>query len=245
MASTRFQKTPLHYIQYLGLKGLCALVRLLPYKMAVRGMGKLMGLSRFLLPKRFKLVCHNIALAFPQKSPEEVFQIALKSWQNMGTILAEFVQLANMSKEEFKKHCQIEGLEKIQKAQGTTGGIIHIGHFTNWEAFGLAASVYGMEKAVLAQRVDNPYVDEEMNRLRNIFSGHTFSDSAPFRQQAHFHRRKKQLIMSLFQLNFESAAGHEPATILSYLRIILIRFYVSYTSYKSWCTQFVPIMLIS
>ena len=46
---------------------------------------------------------------------------------------------------------------------------------------------------------------------------------------------------ALFQLNFESAGGHEPATISSYLRIIMIRFYVSYTSFKSWCTQFVPI----
>ena len=52
------------------------------------------------------------------------------------------------------------------------------------------------------------------------------------------------VLFSLFQLNFESAAGHEPATISPYLRIILTRFYVSYTSFKSWCTQFVPIMII-
>ena len=51
--------------------------------------------------------------------------------------------------------------------------------------------------------------------------------------------------LKLFELNFESAVGHEPATISSYLRIILIRFYVSYTSFKSWCTQFVPISFIA
>ena len=117
---------------------------------------------------------HDIASAFPDKTPQEVHQIAVQSWRNMGTILAEFIQLTHMSREEFKKHCRVVGLEKIQKAQGTTGGIIHIGHFTNWEAFGLAASVYGMEKAVLAQRVDNPYIDQETNRLRNIFGGKTF-----------------------------------------------------------------------
>ena len=173
MSQTRFQKTAFHYLQYLALKAFCVLFALLPYRFSIFISRMLMGWTTF-FPNRFKRMEYDIARAFPDKSAQQVHQIAKDSWRNMGTILAEFIQLTHMSRENFKKHCRVTGLEKIQQAQGTTGGIIHIGHFTNWEAFGLAASVYGMDKAVLALRADNPYIDQEMNRLRNIFTGRTF-----------------------------------------------------------------------
>ena len=174
MSSTRFQKTPVHYLQYLALKGFCVLFALLPYRFSVCATRTLMGWVRVLFPKRFKRMQYDIQYAFPQKSTQEVKQIAIESWSNMGTILAEFIQLSHMKQENFKQYCRVEGFEKIKAAEGKTGGIIHIGHFTNWESFGLAASVYGADKAVLALRADNPYIDEEMNRLRNIFGGRTF-----------------------------------------------------------------------
>ena len=171
----RFQKTPLHYIQYLGLKTACAMLRLLPYAWAVAAGRFATGSVRFVMPKRFKRSMYDIQRAFPQKTPQEVFAIALESWRNMGGILAEFVQLTAMTPEKFKKYVEVAGIEKMLEAQrNKQGGIIHIGHFTNWEAFGLAGAVWGIDKAVLAQRVDNPYVDEETNRLRNIFTGRTF-----------------------------------------------------------------------
>lgn len=174
MSDTRFQKTFSHYLQYLALKGFCAVFALLPYRFSVRLSRTLMGAARVFFPKRFKRMEYDIQHAFPQKSAPEVHQIAVESWKNMGTILAEFIQQSHMSREQFKKHVRIIGVEKLHRAEGTTGGIIHIGHFTNWEAFGLAASVYGSDKAVLALRADNPYIDREMNRLRNIFGGRTF-----------------------------------------------------------------------
>ncbi len=196
MAETRFKKTPFHYLQYLALKVFCVLFALLPYHFSVDLARTLMGWTTVFFPNRFKRMEYDISRAFPEKSTQEVHQIAVDSWRNMGTILAEFIQLTHMNRENFKKHCKIDGLEKIQQAQGTTGGIIHIGHFTNWEAFGLAASVYGMKKAVLAQRVDNPYIDEETNRLRNIFGGQTFYSNhgeQPFFAAMRWIKRKRLL----------------------------------------------------
>ncbi len=173
MTKNRFKKTPLHYVQYLALKAVCVTVSALPYRLAVCLARRLVGATRFILRSRFNRTVRDIQKAFPDKSSEQARQIAIESWENMGVIMAEFLQLSAMNVEKFKTYCRIEGIEKLRQAEGTTGGIIHIGHFTNWEAFGLAASAYGFEKAVLAQRVDNPYVDEEINRLRNVFSGTT------------------------------------------------------------------------
>ena len=196
MKKARFKKTPFNYIQYLALKTFCVLFGLLPYKTAVSVSRKATGAVRFVMPKRFKRSMYDIRRAFPDKTEQEVYDIALESWRNMGGILAEFIKFAKMTPEQFKKYNRVIGLEKIQQAENTTGGIIHIGHYTNWEAFGLAASVYGLDKAVLAQRVDNPYVDEETNRLRNIFSGRTFysnNEDKPFFACMRWLKKKKLL----------------------------------------------------
>ena len=148
------------------------------------------------MKKRFNRSVYDIRRAFPQMTEEQARATALESWRNMGGILAEFIKLTHMTPEQFKKHCRVLGLEKMLRAQNTTGGIIHIGHFTNWEAFGLAGAVYGVDKAVLAQRVDNPYVDEETNRLRNIFSGRTFysnNEDKPFFACMRWLKKKKLL----------------------------------------------------
>lgn len=196
MAQNRFEKSPFHYLQYLSLRAVCLVLAWLPYGWAVMLGKNLMRGVRVFFPKRFARMKSDIQKAFPEKSAQEVEQIARASWSNMGVIFAEFVQLSSLSAEAFKKHCRIEGIEKLHQAQYTTGGIIHIGHFTNWEAFGLAASAYGFDKAVLAQRVDNPYVDEEINRLRNIFSGRTFYSNhqdRPFFACMRWLKQKKML----------------------------------------------------
>ncbi len=196
MAKNRFQKTPLHYFQYLALKIACALFGLLPYKLSVSIARRVTGTVRFVMPNRFRRTMYDLQRAFPKMTKEQLHATALESWRNMGGIFAEFIQMTRMPPEKAKKYTKIEGLEKVQKVEGVTGGIIHIGHFTNWEAFGLAASLYGMDKAVLAQRVDNPYVDEETNRMRNIFSGRTFysnHEDKPFFTCMRWLKKKKLL----------------------------------------------------
>lgn len=203
MKTSRFKKTPLHYIEYIGLKLFCLFFKVLPYRLAIVFSRTATGAVRFIMPKRFKRSVYDIQQAFPEMSPQQVHQTAVESWKNIGGILAEFIKLTAMTPEAFRKHCRVIGFEKMLKAQDTTGGIIHIGHFTNWEAFGLASSVYGADKAVLAQRVDNPYIDEETNRLRNIFTGRTFysnHEDKPFFACMRW-LKKKKLLGILFDQN--------------------------------------------
>lgn len=170
----RFQKTPLYYIQYLALRVLCFFFRLLPYRLAVATGRCATGGLRFILLGRFKRTLSDIKRAFPDKTDGEVYQIALESWRNMGAIMAEFLKLTVMSTEQIKEKVEVRNADKMLKAQEDgKGAIIHIGHFTNWEAFGLAGAAWGIDKAVLAQRMNNPYVDEYVQKLRNKLGGRT------------------------------------------------------------------------
>ncbi len=169
----RFQKSPSYFVQYIGLKAACTLLRFIPYRLACAfGRGCTATAAR-LMKKRFERSVRDVQLAFPEKTPLQARQIALNSWRNMGQILAEFVHLSAMTREQFLKKVEVRGVEKLHQARQDKGALIHIGHFTNWEAFGLAAGAVGFEANVMAQKVDNPYVDEETNRLRHVFGGIT------------------------------------------------------------------------
>ena len=145
----------------------------MPYRIACALGRNLTGLAGLVMRKRFKRSVHDIQLAFPDKTAQQARAIAWQSWRNMGQIFAEFIHLSAMSREQFLQKVEVRGAEKIAKARQDKGGLIHIGHFTNWEAFGLAAGAIGFEANVMAQKVDNPYVDEETNRLRHVFGGIT------------------------------------------------------------------------
>lgn len=257
MARDAFQKTPLHFLQYIALKAVCLFVRALPYRLAVWMGRTIIAPVRWPMHKRFVRMQHDIARAFPDKSPQEVHQIALDSWCNMGAIFAEFLKLSSMSKAQFRKHCRIDGVEKLTSPVAKNGGIIHIGHFTNWEAFGLAASVYGFEKAVLAQRIDNPYVDKEINRLRHVFSGCTLYSNhqdKPFFTCMRW-LKKKQMLGILFDQNTTAGemwipflgrmAAFAPITALLAIKMQVPVFPVNVSREKNGqlvCTVYDPIL---
>lgn len=169
----RFQKSPSYFAQYVALKAACFSIRLLPYQTACSLGRFITGTGARIMKKRFNRSVYDIQRAFPQKTDQEAREIAMQSWRNMGQILAEFVHLSAMTRDKFLQKVQVVGAEKLRKAREEKGGLIHIGHFTNWEAFGLAAGAIGFEANVMAQKVDNPYVDEETNRLRHVFGGIT------------------------------------------------------------------------
>ena len=93
----RFQKSPSYFIQYAGLKTACALFRILPYNTAISVGRFSTAMAAKIMHKRFERNLCDIAQVFPDKSPQEIHQIALNSWKNMGQILAEFVKLSSFS----------------------------------------------------------------------------------------------------------------------------------------------------
>lgn len=252
----RFQKSPSYFIQYAGLKTACFCLRLLPYQAAC-------ALGRFcttaaaaVMRKRFERSVQDIQRAFPDMSPAQARRAAKDSWRNMGQILAEFIKLSSYPREKVLRFVELRGIDKLHRAQDNTGGIIHIGHFTNWEAFGLAASADGIFSAVMAQRVDNPYVDEETNRLRHTFGGQTFysnHDANPFFACVRWLKKGKLIgiltdqnvvASEIFMHFFGRPAAISPITALLSIRLQVPVFPVEVTreNGKLVCTVHDPIL---
>lgn len=155
------------YCQYLGLKALIFLIRLMPWGFALK-FGEFLGRTLTLvIRKRYHRTIQDIQKAFPEKSEKEVKAIALESWQNIGRLAAEFVKACYMPDDKILSKTEIHGLDEVinLNKQGK-GCILHLGHFTNWELAGLVISIICKKVCFVAKPQTNPYVDGEVNRLR-------------------------------------------------------------------------------
>jgi KDO2-lipid IV(A) lauroyltransferase len=167
--------------EYLGLKCLVLFIKIMPWSVAVK-FGEVLGsvLSKF-LPNRFKRTLYDIKKAFPQKSVPEIFAIAEESWANMGRVAAEFIKCSRMSKEQLARRVEFRNFDKLfEYSNQGKGGILHIGHFVNWEVLGLAAGYYLKRMCFVARPQTNPYVNEELTKYRTRTGAKMISSYNPF-----------------------------------------------------------------
>lgn len=149
-----------HRLEYVGLKAVIFLMRLMPLDMASAFMG---WTWRKIAPRlsRQKRAMGHLRLAFPEKSDDELYQITLDMWDNLGRTTAEGILVDRMVERarffKFPPHFEefIESLKKRNK--GAMAVTLHSG---NWELGGMLASQSGFDCAAVYQKMKNPLVDE-------------------------------------------------------------------------------------
>ena len=79
-------------VQSVALRLVVALVRIVPIDVGVKVSAKAWRLiARF--DRRHQRALDNLAIAFPQKTPQERQAIALAMWENLGRVMAETMQI--------------------------------------------------------------------------------------------------------------------------------------------------------
>ena len=151
-------------IEYLALRLLVVLVRSVPIDVGVRLSGKAW---RLLAPfdRRHGRALANLAIAFPEKAPEERAAIALAMWENLGRVMAETMQLdriiADPTRIVIVDHAMFRRYrDKLGPAVGVT---LHMG---NWELAIWPFTLAGNNPAAVYRSVKNPYVDRYLRDTR-------------------------------------------------------------------------------
>ena len=124
----------------------------------------------------------NLELAFPESSKRERTRILRRCFGNLGRLLGEFSQLNRSSPESLHRIVECEGLENLESARAQGRGVIlFTGHLGAWELSSLALSAFGYPLSFLARRLDNPRIEELIERTRTRFGNRSIDKRSAMR----------------------------------------------------------------
>ncbi|MBO9194535.1 lipid A biosynthesis lauroyl acyltransferase [Rhizobium sp. 16-449-1b] len=126
--------------------------------------------------KRHKLILANLRNAFPEKSEEEINQIALGSWANMGRLAAEYVFLDRLFDFDPEKsepgRVEVSGIPIfLDLLENPRPFIVFTGHTGNFELLPVAGAAFGLYVSVLFRPPNNPYVAQKVFDFRSARMG--------------------------------------------------------------------------
>lgn len=141
--------------------------RLLPLSWASAAGARLgRGLGR-VLRNRTRHVRANLALALPDKSPEEIADLSGEVWANAGAVLAEFPHLARFRDPDGDR-VEIEIDERVLACRDAGQQMIFVAaHIANWEVVAATITRLGIPNCAMYAPLSNPWLDRKLRNYRN------------------------------------------------------------------------------
>jgi len=159
-------------VEYLLLRLIAGLVRLVPIEVGVNASGKIW---RLVAPydRRHRRALENLAIAFPDMGLAEREKVARAMWENLGRVMAETMQIDRIIAEPDRialTPLTAKVFERYRNKMGAAIGVtLHMG---NWELAAWPMTVAGNNPAAVYRTVKNPYVDRYLRLLRrNLYPG--------------------------------------------------------------------------
>jgi Kdo2-lipid IVA lauroyltransferase/acyltransferase len=163
------------FLEYSAAKSALATLGRLPAPAAYRA-GRAMGKLAYLLAGGLRRTGSiNLRLAFPEKTDEERTQLLRETFDSLGRLLGFFSQFSSRSREELKQLIEVQGLENLERAKAVHGNrlILFTGHLGAWELTSFGLSLVNHPFTFLVRRLDNPRIEELVDRVRKKFGNET------------------------------------------------------------------------
>lgn len=150
-------------------------IRLLPAKAAINFMDRA---ARRVGPftGRHKVAMTNLRHAFPEKSEQELQNIARGMWGNMARLAAEYVLLEKIFDynvdDPSKGMLEVEGADLFARLkEERKPRIFFTAHTGNFELLPICAASYGLEVTALFRPPNNPYIAKKVLEARRMTMG--------------------------------------------------------------------------
>jgi len=148
-----------------------AVIQILPLGLVAR-IGRIFGAIAGLLAGRYRRIAiENLTLCFPEKSSQEIRQIAGENFRRLGENYACAIRTAIMSPAELRPYFECSGTEKIRPFQpgaGPQNRIVAIGHFGNFELYAhMKQFLPGFQCGATYRSLNQPGLNRILVSLRN------------------------------------------------------------------------------
>ena len=157
------------FVQYISLKTLVAVIRLIPLHIGVLVLKSLAYLFYLFDKKQRKIAYENLRNAYGDElSDIQIRKIIRSNYLHFALVWLDFVKLPRIvNTSNWQNYFQVEGLEFARKARKEGKGIIFVtGHVGNWEVLGCAFDFFFHPLHSIAKHLKNPFVDRFLTRLR-------------------------------------------------------------------------------
>ncbi len=160
-------------LEYAAVRLLAGLVRVLPLDIATASSAAVWA---FVAPKlrRHRRALENLAIAYPDKTPEEREAIARAMWANLGRVMAETMRIDTLIKQP--ERFEFVTKRMFDRYRGKLGPAVGVTlHMGNWELAIWPFTEAGGKPAAIFRMVKNPYVDAYLrDQRKELFPGGLF-----------------------------------------------------------------------
>ncbi|MGI8642194.1 MAG: lysophospholipid acyltransferase family protein [Pyrinomonadaceae bacterium] len=166
-----------------AVRSLLGAIGALPLKSSMKigkNAGKFIG-ARF--AKLHKIARRNLDIAFPDLAESEKEKIVRGTFESLGRHLGFVSHFEDFTPERVREIVEVVGKEHFDKAHESGKGIIFFtGHFGSWEVFNLLPPAFGHKMNILVRRIDNPLVENFVDKMRTRLGCDTLDKKQSARQ---------------------------------------------------------------
>lgn len=140
----------------------------------IRAWGSVIGLTFYSLDRAHRRVAlTNLEQCFPNRPEAERRAIARAMFAHFGQVLLRLLTFSALTPEQMLERAEYEGDERVRLAYAQGKGVLFFtGHFGFWECQALAHGVKLRPIGVLARALDNPRLNDLLERIRTATGNH-------------------------------------------------------------------------
>ncbi|HEV2492897.1 MAG TPA: lysophospholipid acyltransferase family protein [Terriglobia bacterium] len=196
-----------HRVEYWAVAGVLGLLGWLPHRAARGVCGALAALAYWFWPRLRHVGLFNLRLAFPEWTERQRRRVLRGVFRNFGRMLADFARFPQLSCANIERLIIYDGFEHYAQAREQGKGVIFLtAHFGNWELSSFAHGLYGYPLNFAVRKMDNPLLDELINRVRCLSGGHAIEKN-DFARQALRALKQGEALGILMDTNMLAAEG--------------------------------------
>jgi KDO2-lipid IV(A) lauroyltransferase len=156
-----------HHLEYLSVRLVIALVRLMPSALVDR-FGALLGFAFYTLDRTHRrIAARNVAAAFPGRSDAERRQIVRGAFAHFGRLLIELLKFSTLTPKAMLARVEFDGEEHVRAAHAHGRGVLFVtGHFGFWELQAMVHALRFQPMAVVARALDNRALNDLLEKVR-------------------------------------------------------------------------------
>jgi Kdo2-lipid IVA lauroyltransferase/acyltransferase len=140
----------------------------------VNAWGSALGLTFYALDRPHRRVAlTNLEQCFPNRPARERRAIARATFVHFGQVLLKLLTFSALTPQQMLERAEYEGDERVRLAYAKGKGVLFFtGHFGFWECQAIAHGVKLRPIGVLARSLDNPRLNDLLERIRTATGNH-------------------------------------------------------------------------